>query len=151
MSDNTPADEPQSNLESQPGSSEFQGDWRDERRRERELRRQRRASRRSDGWIGGAILILLGVIFLLQNAGLLAFHNWWALFILVPAFGAFANAWTRYRDYGRVNAGVRGSVLTGLLLTLVTAAFLFDFESALFWPALLILAGAGILINAMWR
>ncbi len=151
MNDETPVVEPQSNSDSQPVYGETRGDWRDERRRERELRRQRRASRRSDGWIGGAILILLGVIFLLQNAGMLVFHNWWALFILIPAFGAFANAWTRYRDDGRLDAGVRGSVLTGFLLALVAAAFLFDFESTLFWPALLILAGAGILVNAMWR
>lgn len=151
MNDETPVGEPQSNSVGEPENSEPQGDWRDERRRERELRRQRRGSRHNEGWIGGAILILLGVIFLLQNAGLLAFHNWWALFILIPAFGAFANAWTHYQDYGRVDASVRGSVLTGFLLTLVTAAFLFEFESALFWPAMLILAGAGILVNAMWR
>ena len=151
MSDQTPINEPQPNTDSQPDNNQPQGDWRDQRRRERELRHQRRWSRRGDAWIGGIILILLGVIFLLQNAGLLSFQNWWALFILIPAFTAFTTAWTRYQDSGRVDASVRGSVLVGFVLTMVAAAFLFNFTGAIFWPALLILAGIGVLVNAMWR
>ncbi len=144
MSDDSPLHEPQMNTDNPAEASQPQEDW-------RELRRQRRVARRGDGWIIGIILILLGTIFLLQNAGLLAFQNWWALFILIPALGALSSAWTRYRDTGLVDSAVRGSLFTGILLTLVAAAFLFNIQAVFFWPALLILAGVGILLNAMWR
>ncbi len=140
------------NNEQKPYETGEPEDWRAARRRERMLRRQQRGSRRGEGWVAGLILILLGGIFLLQNAGLLVFQNWWALFILIPAIAAFANAWTRYQETGHVDAAVRGSAFVGLILVLVTAAFLFQFfNTALFWPALLIVAGIGILANAMWR
>jgi hypothetical protein len=50
------------------------GDWREQRRAERWARREARwygRAGRPYGWIGGAILILLGVVFLLDpNVGL---------------------------------------------------------------------------------
>jgi LiaF transmembrane domain len=148
MSDPTPGNEPQSNLPNQP---EYV-DRREERRRERELRREARWSRRGGGWFAGAVLILLGVIFLLENAGLLTTQNWWALFILIPAFGAFSEAWNHYQDAGNhLTSAVRGALFVGLILVLVTFAFLFGVSGALFWPALLIVAGLGLLANAMLR
>ena len=150
MSEPMPGDEPKTNSTAEPEGYQ-PGDWRAMRRRERMLRREQRGFRRSEGWIGGIILILLGVIFLLQNAGLLTFQNWWALFILIPAFSAFSGAWARYQDSGRIDAPVRGSIFTGVVLTLIAAAFLFNFQGVAFWPVLLILAGAAILVNAMWR
>ena len=146
MSDQTPINESQPIIENQP---EYL-DRHEQRRRERELRRQARWSRRGGGWFGGAVLILLGIIMLMQNAGIFHSQNWWALFILLPAFGAFAAAWDRYQESGgRLNAAVRGSLFGGLILTLVTFAFLFNVNGVLFWPALLILAGLGLLVNAM--
>ena len=51
-------------------------------------------SRRSS-WIGGVILVFLGVLFLLQNIGWLARDgNWWAVFILIPAFVLLSTAYT---------------------------------------------------------
>ncbi len=149
MNDQTPAGVPQSN----PGEQSDNIDAREQRRRERELRRQARWSRRSGGWFGGAVLILLGVIFLLENAGIFSLKNWWALFILIPALAAFASAWDRYQASGnRLTAAVRGSLFGGLILVLVTAIFLFDLGSVVWlWPALLILAGVGLLVNAMMK
>ena len=52
-------------------------------------------------WAIGVIVIVLGVIFLAKNLGWTgpewAFDNWWALFILIPAFGSLAGAWRAYR------------------------------------------------------
>jgi hypothetical protein len=42
----------------------------------------------SGNWIGGAVLIGLGIIFLLQNFMNISLANWWALFIMIPAIGA---------------------------------------------------------------
>ena len=122
----------------------------------REARAERRAARTAAysgaTWIAGVILILLGGAFMLQNMGALAFplDNWWALFILIPAIGAFDRGWRLYRAAdNQWTAAARGSLLTGLILLLVTAAFLFEFSWMSFGPALIILAGIGILINAM--
>jgi len=55
-------------------------------------RAERRAARYAGGGalIGGVALIAFGVIVMLQNMGLVQLHNWWALFILIPALGSFA-------------------------------------------------------------
>ena len=134
-------------------------DWRQLRQAERDARHaakaEWRAQRRSMhgtwgyGWAGGAILILLGVIFLLQNLGALYFNNWWALFILIPAIAAFGAAWNMYHLSGHFHSGVRGSIITGGVLVLVTATFLFNLNWAIVFPVLLILGGAALLVNAL--
>lgn len=120
--------------------------WRQQRR---EWREERRAARRTyGGWVGGAVLIALGLIFLLQNTGLLVLHNWWALFILIPAMGSFGTAYGLYRNAGdRLTYSARGSLIGGIVLTMVACAFLFNLNFGLFWPVLLILAGVGLLLN----
>lgn len=117
----------------------------------REARQARREVRRQYGstMVGGAILIALGLIFLLQNFAGLELNNWWALFILIPAAGAFGNTIRAYQDAGgRLTVSARGSLIAGLVLVMVTAIFLFGLNWSLFGPAVLILAGVGILINA---
>jgi hypothetical protein len=124
-------------------------DWRELRRQERE---QRRYARRSGwgAWWGGAILILLGIIFLLQNFGALALENWWALFILIPAIGAFGAAWRSFQAAGgRLTVPARGSLLGGLALAAISFAFFFNLDGRIFWPVLVILAGLGVILNAL--
>ena len=123
----------------------------------REARHQRRAERLADpsrggSWIAGIILIVLGGIFLLQNMGSyrFPFQNWWALFILIPAVGAFDTAFRAYRHAGTFTAAARGSLLVGIVLTLVTAGFLFNIGWSYFGPALIILAGLGMLANGIF-
>ena len=140
-SDPTPADQtPADNRGSDSRSS-----W--EERRER--REERREMRQGGAWIGGAILILLGLVFLLQNMGVLSLDNWWALFILIPAFGSFSAAWGQYQAAGRLTAGARGSLIGGLFLSMVAAAFLFELNWAFLWPVFLIAGGLALLLNAL--
>jgi len=109
-----------------------------------------RPARGRGGWVGGAVLILLGVIFLLQNTGMFHLQNWWALFILIPALTAFGSAWNSYRSAGgRFNAAARGSVIGGLLLTAVAAIFLFGLDWGRMWPVFLIVGGLTLLLNAL--
>lgn len=123
----------------------------------RELRRQRRAERLADpsrpgAWITGLILITLGTLFLLRNSGTfnIPFKNWWALFILIPAIGSFDSALRMYRHAGNTwTAPARGSILVGLVLTFVTAIFLFGLSWTYFGPILIILVGVGILVTYM--
>jgi hypothetical protein len=115
-------------------------------------RAERRAARRANGgaWIGGVVLIGLGLIFLLQNTGALHLQNWWALFILIPALGAFGASYTEYRaSGGHLNSKARGSIIAGLVFTAVAAVFLFNLNFSLLLPAVLILAGVGMLINTV--
>jgi hypothetical protein len=123
----------------------------------RELRRERRAERLADpsrpgAWITGLILIALGTLFLLRNAGTfnIPFKNWWALFILIPAIGSFDSALRMYRYAGNTwTAPARGSMLVALVLIFVTATFLFGLSWAYFGPILIILVGIGILVTYM--
>jgi hypothetical protein len=126
--------------------------WREQRRAERWARREARWQRRAGrpyGWIGGAILILLGVVFLLQNMGIPFPANWWALFILMPAFWAFVAAWESYRNNGRLTRGGAGSLAGGGLLTILALVFLLNLNVGLFWPVLLIAGGLVLLGTAL--
>ncbi len=128
----------------------------------REARQQRREARRAalgtsnrgSTWVAGLIMILLGVAFLLRTTGSFIFplNNWWALFILIPAVGAFDSAIRLYRNAdNQITGPALGSLLVGLVLTFVTASFLFNLNWSFFGPILLILAGIGILATAMIR
>src|SRR5258707_6548623 len=90
-------------------------DWRDMRREERWKRGVEWHEARWGGngpWIGGLLLIGLGIIFLLQNFGFPLPHNWWAVILLVPAAFAFSSAWSNYQKAGRqVTAGVRSELI----------------------------------------
>ena len=117
-----------------------------------QYRAERRAARYAGGgaFVGGVALIAFGVIIMLQNMGIVQLHNWWALFILLPALGSFASAYGAYRtNGGHLNAMVRGSFIGGLLITTIALAFLFGLNVNLFVPVILIVAGLGMLINTL--
>lgn len=100
-------------------------------------------------WVGGVVLILLGAFFLLQNITGFWFGNWWALFILIPAFGSFAAAWRAYQTHGRLTGAARGPLIGGFILLLVAAMFLFNLDWGRLWPLFLILIGVGALATAL--
>jgi len=107
----------------------------------------RRESNRS--WLPGLILIVLGIIFLADNYySFRFFDNWWALFILIPAFTNLSRAWRRYQAAGHWTADARGSLIGGLIITLVALIFLFELSWTLFWPLILIIMGIGLLLRA---
>jgi uncharacterized integral membrane protein len=128
-------------------------DWREQRRAARWARREARWQRRAGrhyGWIGGAILILLGLVFLLQNIGISFLENWWALFILIPAFWAYVAAWDTYKDNGHMTRAAAGSLIVGILLTILSLVFLLNLAVGLFSPVLLIVGGLALLSTALW-
>jgi hypothetical protein len=127
-------------------------DWREQRRAERWSRhaaRWQRHAGRSYSWIGGAILILIGVVFLLENMGIPFFANWWALFVFIPAFWAYASAWDSYLDHSRLTRRGISSLTCAILLSAVAFAFLLNLNIGLFWPILLIVGGLVILGTAL--
>jgi hypothetical protein len=118
-----------------------------------ERRAQRRAERRNEvPWLGAAILIALGAVFLLQNLGIITLTNWWALFILIPAGGSFANAWRIYRATGEWGPAA-GPLIGGLIFTALALMFLFNISLGInwgtFWPLLLIAGGIALLLQVL--
>jgi hypothetical protein len=127
-------------------------DWREMRQAAREARRQQMRAWRSSGpfgWIGGAVLIFIGLVFLMQNLTGYFFENWWALFIMIPALSAFASALHNFQTDHRLNAYGRGSLIIGVLLSLITIMFLFNLTFVYLGPVILILAGVAILVSAL--
>jgi len=120
---------------------------------DRQTARQQRIEERRGGrygsWVAGAILILIGIFIMLDNLTGFTFDNWWALFIMIPALGAFGNAWRAYQNDGRLSGQARASLISGLILTMVTAFFLLNLNWTILGPVLLILAGVGILLNVI--
>ena len=101
------------------------------RRQERqEHRAQRRADREAGGlgWMAGLVLIAIGVLYLLHDAGILpTFTNWWAFFLLLPGLGTLSAALGAYQRNGRHWTGeVTGLFVGGLLFVGLTAVFLFN-------------------------
>jgi drug/metabolite transporter (DMT)-like permease len=103
------------------------------------------------GWVAAAVLIVVGVVFLVKNLGWSdwSFDNWWALFILIPALGSFGNAWSSFAAAGRrFDAATGRSVVFGLLFVAITVIFLLDaWDKA--WPVILIIIGLGMVFG--WR
>jgi drug/metabolite transporter (DMT)-like permease len=126
-------------------------DWREQRREEHARRREERWGG-NGAWVGGTVLIVLGVIFLANNLGFFLPHNWWAVFLLIPAAGSFGSAWSMYQRSGQqVTAGVRGATLGGVILVALAGAFFFDFDWGKYWPVILILLGIAALGGGAWR
>lgn len=107
------------------------------------------ATRGNQAWIPGLILIGIGAIFLVNNFTDFQIHNWWALFILIPAFGSLGNAYRVYQTEHRLTSDARGSLIFGGIMFLVAAAFLFGWNWGLIWPAFLIIGGLGFLLSAL--
>lgn len=99
-------------------------------------------------WLPGVALIVLGLYFLIDNFyNIRLFENWWALFILIPAFANLRNAWQRYQAAGEWTESAVSALTGGLLIGAVAMIFLFNLSFGMFWPVLLIILGLSILIR----
>jgi UDP-N-acetylmuramyl pentapeptide phosphotransferase/UDP-N-acetylglucosamine-1-phosphate transferase len=107
------------------------------------------ASRRKHGaYPAGVILIVLGTIFFLKQTGTFSLHNWWALFILIPVFGAIGSAWALYQRSERVTPAVVATLMGGAFPLLVALMFLLDLDWGVWWPAFILLAGASMMLGS---
>lgn len=102
----------------------------------------------ASSWIAGLVLIGIGSIFLLTNLTGFELDNWWALFILIPAFVTLGNAIRAYRSEGRFGEESRGSLIGSLVLFFIASVFLFGWSWGTIWPVFLIIGGLGALLSA---
>lgn len=120
-------------------------------------RQERRAARRADrqagglGWIGGLVLIGIGMLYLLRDYGVVpTLTNWWALFLLLPGLGTLSAALGAYRrNGGQWTLEVTGPFIGGLLFLGLTAVFFFELNYGWLWPLFLIAAGILLLAAPM--
>lgn len=101
-------------------------------------------------WVG-ITFILIGLFLILKIAGVASLHNWWALFIFIPAAGSFGCAVTNYRRTRRFTRSVAGSIGGGLMITTVALIFLLGLNWGRVWPVFIVLAGLAILLGAVAR
>jgi hypothetical protein len=113
----------------------------------------RRRFFRERGWIAALILIGIGVVLLLQNLGLAVPHNWWALFLLIPAVAAFMSALRTYNREGRITRASLAPFAGGVVLVVLAVIFLLELKINwdLIGPIALILIGLGILARYYQR
>lgn len=105
---------------------------------------------RREPWMTGVILIMIGLIFFARNYLDFRFDNWWALFILLPAFNSFERAWRAIQNAGgQLTASARGALIGGLVLSAVAFILFFGLDWVIFGPMLLIVAGVAVLLNAV--
>lgn len=98
---------------------------------------------------GALILIGLGVYFLLQQLGILSLQNWWALFILIPVFGAAGSAFAIWNRAGRLTYAGWTTLYGGAFPLAVALIFLLELDWGDYWPVFIILGGLGSLLNSM--
>jgi uncharacterized membrane protein YhaH (DUF805 family) len=111
---------------------------------------ERHYSRGRTNWIVGVVFVLAGAAILLGNFTGFRLNNWWALFILIPAVGAFSNAFRSYKNAGdRLNASARGSLIGGLTMVFMMIVFLFSLDLSLLWPVGLVVVGIGMLFSSL--
>jgi hypothetical protein len=129
--------------------------WREERMERRQARREALGNQPGIGTvIAGLVLILLGVVYLLQNTNNLSIpiKNWGALFILIPVIILFDRALRFYRTAGnRLTSQAWGAGFFGIVLLVLTAVILFELDSEIWGPTIIILVGIGILAGAMLK
>jgi hypothetical protein len=90
-------------------------------------------------------LIAVGLVLLAQNYLGYTLRNWWAVFILIPAFRSFSGAADSLRRGD--NDEAFGEIVAGLGFSALTAAFLFDLDIGRLWPVAVIIIGIGLLLS----
>lgn len=109
---------------------------------------EQRVERDNKGnWVGGAIMIAVGLFFLLGNFTNLRFDNWWALFILIPVVAMWGDAWKKYQQKGRLDSETRQQVMGALFPLFVALIFLFNWNWGQVWPGFIIIAGLNALVG----
>ena len=109
------------------------------------------AQRANMAWVPGLVLIGIGAFFLLNNFTNFHLNNWWALVILIPAFGSLGNFLRAYNKDGRLSDEARGSLIGSLILFFITAVFIFGWSWGAIWPVFLIIGGIGALLSGLFN
>jgi len=103
-------------------------------------------------WFGGAVLIIVGLAFIVENLHLpfIQENNWWAVFLLIPIVAILDDIYRIYTTMPERKAGAIVSKSVGLLVIgTIMVIFLFGINLGIYWPVLLIAAGLVFLVAAL--
>lgn len=122
-------------------------DWREQRREWRHEMHERRRRDPLRGLFWGLLLILIGILFFINQQGTDWDNLWKYLLIGLGAIfiiDGLAHYWRPAYHYGGF-----GRFIPGVVLLFVGLAFLFDFSQ--WWPVILIAIGVIILLSLPFR
>lgn len=139
-----------SNMQMKLNPSENQpSHGREARRLARQERRDMRRQLSFGTWMGGAVLIIVGLAFLLKNSFDWSLPgHWWAVFLLIPAVSSLAAAWQLLRSQDpRQRRAAFGALVGGSILLILAIALFLGINLQLIWPLILIAIGISILIS----
>ena len=122
--------------------------WREERWKWRQDRRKARHHWPLHGLFCGLTLILLGVLFLLNQTGAITGDTWWQSFLIGLGGIFIVDGIARY-FYPGFPWGVFGKIITGVILVLVGTFLMIGMSE--WWPVILIVAGALVMSRFFWR
>jgi Flp pilus assembly protein TadB len=100
------------------------------------------------GLLPGLALILVGVLFLLDNAGLLPGDDWWQYFLVGLGLVFIILSWVQYINPKRGRPRF-WRILAGLALVATGLVFLFGFRD--WWPVVLIVVGVALVLLFVLR
>jgi hypothetical protein len=127
--------------------TESYNDLRKERRRWRVECRAARCRLPFHGMLGGSILLLLGILLLLNQAGSLSGDTWWQT-LLIGMGGLFIiNGLICYR-LPILRFSSYGKFVAGTVLILIGTLSILGFSQ--WWPIVLIVIGVAMLLRFLW-
>lgn len=97
--------------------------------------------------IVGAVLMILGAIFLIRNIGNLLVHHWWTLVVLGLAGVGLLYSWSQWKrnnPWTSRQVAIPGGV--GIVLLIIFIVALVSVGWMILWPAIVALAGFGIIL-----
>jgi hypothetical protein len=98
----------------------------------------------------GVVLVILGIVFFLQQTGHLTENfNWWALFILIPAVSSLTGMYYAIRNSGTFNQTARSAAGTAVVFFTLSFMFLFALDWTIYWPLMVLAVGFSILIGSI--
>jgi hypothetical protein len=100
------------------------------------------------GIIGGLIVILLGILFLLRNMGYLWWTDWWAYFLVGLGVILLIDAFIR-STVPHFRRPVTGRIIGGIILIFIGAGNIYGIAD--WWPLILVGVGVGIIIGAVLK
>ncbi len=97
-----------------------------------------------------AMLIMVGIIFLIQNLSPVPVHlNWWAAFIYIPVLGSLATGFNAFQKSGKFDAAVRSALGGVIVVGTVATMLLLGVDWRHWWPLMLIAPGLSMLIDGI--
>jgi hypothetical protein len=123
-------------------------DWREESRARRREMREHWHRSPFHGLFVGLSLLLLGVLFLLNQTGALTGDTWWQSLLIGLGVIWIINGLVRY-NHPEFHWGAYNKIVFGIVLILVGALFIAGFSE--WWPVVLIVAGVAFLLRFFWR